>query len=150
MDKLIWAGLVLAVVAAFFAGGKKGTSGRRTPMGAIRAKTPLTEREQSMFFRLREALPEMVVLSQVSFSALLSAKERETRNTFNRKYADFVICERSFKVVAVVELDDASHRGNEENDSNRDLLLTKAGYRVVRYKQVPDVQRVLSDFKPAP
>lgn len=112
-----------------------------------RACAPLTKHEQLMFFRLQEALPKLIVLSQVSFGALLTAQARGVRNTFDRKRADFVICDKSFKVLAVVELDDSSHDGREEQDANRDKLLTDAGYRVLRYRSIPDVEQVAGDFK---
>lgn len=107
---------------------------------------PLTKHEQAMFFRLQEALPNLIVLSQVSFSALLKAKSRATRNTFDRKRADFVICDKSFRVVAVIELDDSSHEGREKEDADRDVLLTQAGYRVLRYRGIPATERLQADF----
>ena len=112
-----------------------------------RACAPLTKHEQLMFFRLQEALPKLIVLSQVSFGALLTAQARGVRNTFDRKRADFVICDKSFKVLAVIELDDSSHDGREEQDANRDKLLTDAGYRVLRYRGIPDIEQVAVDFR---
>jgi very-short-patch-repair endonuclease len=103
-----------------------------------RARQPVTKNEQPMYFRLVEAFPEHVVLAQVSFSALLTARTTATRNTFDRKTADFVLCTKAFEVLAVIELDDASHKGREANDRKRDRLLTDAGYRVLRYKTTPD------------
>jgi very-short-patch-repair endonuclease len=84
----------------------------------------------------------------VSFSALITARSHATRNLFNRKIADFVICDRALQVVAVVELDDSSHKNKSEEDQQRDALLTAAGYRVIRYKSVPDIDRVRADFAP--
>ena len=101
-----------------------------------------------MYFRLQGALPNLIVLSQVSFGALLTARSMAVRNTFNRKRADFVICEKSFKVVAIVELDDSSHDGNEAQDERRDAQLVNAGYRVLRYRGIPNIDRVQADFAP--
>lgn len=115
----------------------------------LRKKHPLTEREQGMFFRLCKTFPEHVVLSQVAFSALLVSKQQATRNGYNRKFADFVLCTKSFQVVAVLELDDSSHRGREAADSDRDAWLTTAGYKVVRYAQIPDTAKLLADLKDA-
>lgn len=70
---------------------------RGGPQEIPRATWPLTRSEQSMYFRLQGALPDLIVLSQVSFGALLTARTWAARNTFNRKRADFVICEKSFK-----------------------------------------------------
>ncbi|TWI69147.1 uncharacterized protein DUF2726 [Pseudoduganella lurida] len=113
--------------------------------GTIVAKQPLTANEQPMYFRLTQALPDHVVLSQVAFSALLTTRDQATRNTFNRKVADFVICTKAFEVVALVELDDASHAGRKRQDDSRDALLTRAGYRVLRYARVPDVATLQKD-----
>jgi very-short-patch-repair endonuclease len=115
-----------------------------------RATWPLTRNEQAMYFRLQGALPDLIVLSQVSFGALLSARATAVRNTFDRKRADFVVCEKSFKVVAIVELDDSSHDGKEARDEKRDAQLKSAGYRVLRYRGVPNIDRVQADFAPPP
>lgn len=135
--------LVVAAIAAAVA-GKKGGKSNETP----RKKPPLTANEQAMFNRLKGALPELNVLAQVSFGALLTAKSRPARNTFDRKIADFVVCDAAFQVLAVVELDDSSHKGRERQDASRDSLLTTAGYRVLRYPRVPDIDKVRSDFFP--
>ncbi|MCO5356445.1 DUF2726 domain-containing protein [Acidovorax kalamii] len=136
--------LLVVVGLAFVTASKKnkgGGTGERP-----RRKAPLTDREQAMFNRLVQALPERVVLAQVSFSALLTARAYAVRNTFDRKVADFVICDAAFQVIAVVELDDSSHKGRAKEDAARDALLTDAGYRVVRYPRVPDIEQVKADF----
>jgi len=111
----------------------------------ITATIPLTINEQHMFFRLAEAFPDEIILAQVAFSALLNCKNVGTRNRFDRKRADFVICTKAFSVIAVVELDDSSHRGREKRDAERDKLLTNAGYKVLRYRQVPDTAPLQAD-----
>ncbi|WP_257720742.1 DUF2726 domain-containing protein [Roseateles depolymerans] len=98
----------------------------------------MTPREQSMYFRLVETFPDHVVLAQVAFSAILTTKDRPTRATFDRKVCDFVLCSKGFEVIAVIELDDASHQGREQADAKRQALLTRAGYRVERFAQIPD------------
>lgn len=92
-----------------------------------------------MYFRLVESFPELIVLAQVSFSALMYSTGTASRNKFDRKTADFVLCTKSFDVVAVIELDDASHNGRAKEDGDRDALLTGIGYRVLRFKKTPDV-----------
>lgn len=76
--------------------------------------------------------------AQVSLGALPSSRSRASRNTFDRKIADFVVCDKAFQVLATVELDD-SHWGSKARDTARDLLLTAAGYRVLRYNRIPDI-----------
>lgn len=97
-----------------------------------------------MFLRLTQALPEHIVLAQVSFSALLDAKTQRARNRFNQKTADFVICDKAFNVVAEVELDDSSHNGRSKQDANRDNMLKDAGYKVIRFNNVPTVAAIQS------
>lgn len=104
----------------------------------IRARLPLTKREQPMYFRLRDTFPEEIVLAQVAFSALLDTRRRATRNRFDKKVADFVLCSRAFEVLAVIELDDSSHDTKRARDRERDAMLTAAGYRVLRFATVPD------------
>lgn len=134
--------VLLAVVGAL-AGSQKKAAGKGEK---LRQRALMTDREQAMYNRLVQALPDVIVLAQVSFSALLTARSYAARNTFDRKVADFVICDRAFRVLAVVELDDSSHRGREKEDRAREALLADAGYRVVRYPRVPDVQQVRDDF----
>ncbi|MDQ0591106.1 DUF2726 domain-containing protein [Variovorax paradoxus] len=114
-----------------------------------KARPPLTAREQAMYNRLVQTLPDLVVLPQVSFGALLTARTRAARSSFSRKIADFVVCDRSFKVVAVVAFGgDKSNKGKSQRDLDRDALLVEAGYRVLRYPRLPDVGRVEADFDP--
>lgn len=126
---------LIAAVAATRRGSKESPSARK----------PLTNREQAMYFRLQSALPEYVVLAQVSFGALLKAKSFAARNTYDRKIADFVVCSKAFEVIAVIELDDASHNNKQAQDGKRDQLLQKAGYKTMRFKNVPDA----ADFQAA-
>lgn len=148
MLTVIFIVLVLLIIGGVVAAAKINANKETGQQGTISAKIPITKNEQPMYFRLREAFPEHVVLAQVAFSAVLQTKVRSTRNTFDRKVADFVICTKAFQVVAFVELDDASHNGKETADSKRDSLLTSAGYKVFRYKRVPDVETLVSDITP--
>lgn len=138
--------IVALVALAIFA--KQVSKAKAGKGEAPKRKRLMTEREQAMHNRLTQALPDFVVLAQVSFGALLTARAYAVRNTFDRKIADFVVCDRAFQVLAVIELDDASHKGKAEKDSERDALLTSTGYRVLRYANIPDIDRVRADFAP--
>ena len=110
------------------------------------------EPELVVFFKdfLAGALPSTAgarlfkLSAQVSLGALLSSRSRASRNTFDRKITDFVVCDKAFQVLAVAELD-SSNWGSEA----RDLLLTAAGYRVLRYSRISNIERVQADFTPA-
>lgn len=142
--------LVVVVVAVIAALMSKQTL--RGGKGAFGKKRFVTPNEQSMFWRLVEAFPapEFVVLAQVSFGALLTAKGGASRYSFSQKIADFVITDKSFTVLAVIELDDASHRGKEDKDTQRDAMLSQAGYRVLRYPKIPSTDTLKADFAPPP
>lgn len=135
---------VLVAIAAVLATQRK--NGRAAV--PLKPRKPLTDNEQPMYFRLRETFPEHVVLAQVAFSALLTASNRAGRNTFDRKVADFVLCTKAFEVVAVIELDDSSHKGRAASDAARDRLLTTAGYRVIRFQRTPDVAALRTAIAP--
>ena len=56
------------------------------------------------------------------------------------------MCDAAFQVLGVIELDDSSHKGRADRDARRDALLKSAGYRVLRYARIPDIDRVQMDF----
>ncbi|WP_026470763.1 DUF2726 domain-containing protein [Alkanindiges illinoisensis] len=148
MEILIIIAVVVIAALAFLGAANKSKSTKGKNQTPIKAKRVLTMNEQPTFNRLREALPDHIVLAQVSFGALLSTTGQATRNRFNRKIADFVVLDKSFNVVAVVELDDKSHKGKEQQDAERDAMLKEAGYRVIRYPRTPDLDKVKADFAP--
>jgi very-short-patch-repair endonuclease len=101
-------------------------------------KPLMTDNEKEFFGRLTGALPLHFVFPQVSFSALLNANVKgdrsrhySVRGTFAQKIADYVICDKNLNVVAIVELDDKTHRA--QNDAKRDAMLEQAGYVVIRW-----------------
>lgn len=100
-----------------------------------------------MFFLLSEALPECTILSQVSFQALLDTPVAADRNRFDRKYADFVICSKRLTPVLIIELDDRSHDRRAHQDAERDAMLGNAGYRTLRYRDIPAVSQIQADVQ---
>ncbi|WP_448760960.1 DUF2726 domain-containing protein [Acinetobacter tandoii] len=109
-------------------------------------KPLITAFEQKMFIRLNEALPEHHILAQVAFSALITSHHFKIRQQFNRKVTDFVVLNRDMKVIAIVELDDPSHIGKEDEDQQRDAMLTEAGYTVFRYTSIPSARELRKDL----
>ncbi len=71
-----------------------------------------------------QTLPELVVLAQVPLSRFLRVRKGRTwREWFNRisqKSVDFLICERDFRIVAAIELDDGSHDGRRAHRVRQD------------------------------
>ena len=102
------------------------------------ARPPLTREEQAFYWRLWQALPEHVVLAQVSFSQLLAVRRgtgsRGVANRFRQLTADFVICKRDFSVVAVIEVDDTSHDSPRRQvaDAKKESMLRAVGIPLLR------------------
>jgi hypothetical protein len=133
--------IVVAVAAALMRRSKA------TPIGAepwpLFSKKALSNVEQMLYQRLIRAYPNQVVLAQVALPAFLGVKKGENYrawyNRFNRLYADFVICERDFRVVAVIELDDRSHDHlrRQDADSRKAAALGSAGIPLHRVNVNP-------------
>ena len=118
------------------------------------ARKPLSQPEQILYFRLVQALPEHIVLAQVQLSRFLGVKKgnnyQSWSNRINRMSADFVVCNKDSSVVAVIELDDATHQREDRQaaDEKKDKALASAEIRVVRWqaKLLPDVATIQSTF----
>jgi hypothetical protein len=74
---------------------------RGSALTHIQGKAILTPNETEFFHRLQRALPAYQVFPQVSFAAIVTDDGKLSRNArwslraaFDRKIADFVICER--------------------------------------------------------
>ena len=145
--------VVLAAVVTL----KRRRSSPATPEVPLvyRQVKPLSAAEQTLYWRLREALPECIVLSQVTFSRFMRpdtgglaplAVYRALQNRIAQKTLDFLVCLPDFTVVAAVELDDASHRADA--DRQRDELLNAAGITVIRVTvdDIPSAQRIREAF----
>jgi very-short-patch-repair endonuclease len=126
--------LLAALLAVAVSRLKRGSRGGAV---VLNPRPVMTNREQAMYWRLKETFPASVVLAQVAFSSLITSDFRH-RNYFDRKTADFVLCDPAMKVQVVIELDDASHKGRGQRDAAREKLLTRAGYKVLRFANVPD------------
>ncbi|HCV3151252.1 DUF2726 domain-containing protein [Acinetobacter baumannii] len=135
--------MILAILSVLKKGESKNRNAKRSP---IKGKRIITMNEQPTFMKLKEALPEHIILAQVAFSAFMTAQGYATRNLFNRKVADFVVLDKAFNIVAIVELDDSSHKGKEKFDAERDTLIQEAGFKVIRYKRTPELAQIHRDF----
>jgi len=145
---IVIAVLVMAGGAAYATGRFKVGSKQAAAIPARRR--PLGKREQQMYLRLREAVPEQVVLAQVAFSSLLMARDRALRHSFRGKVADFVVCSRNFEVIGIIQLSEDGQRGRKDADNDQDTLLTSSGYKVIRYAEVPDAFTLKEDIAKLP
>lgn len=126
------------------------------------AKRLLTQPEQALYYRLVQALPECLIFSQVQLSRILGVKQGYDfwywHNRINRMSADFVVCRKDSRVVAVIELDDRTHLDpvRQVADAKKDKALAAAGIRVIRWPRhaMPDVAAIRAtvlagEYRPA-
>lgn len=128
---------------------------RKPWLSRLRRKPLLTPNEAEFFHRLQRALPRFHVFPQVSFAAFLTDDGKLSRKAqwavrakFDRKIADFVICDReTLKIVALVELDDRTH--DPKTDRQRDAITNAAGYKTIRYqsRQKPTEAEIAALFQ---
>ena len=143
--------LVIFIISALISGARKRTTKRDSlaPLASlsnITKRSPLTDREREMYFALCSALPECVVLAQVALSALITTDSQSTRNRFDRKVADFVICSKKLTVVAIIELDDSTHEKKKIQDNDRDAMLRNAGYYTLRFRTIPNAESIREEI----
>ncbi len=129
---------------------------RKPWLSHIQRKPVLTNNEKEFFYRLKRALPQMHVFPQVAFAAFLTDDGRLSTNArwsvrakFDRKIADFIICDLDFRVLALVELDDRTHVARA--DRQRDAITKAAGYQTIRYqsKSKPTESEIAALFQHA-
>ncbi|MFC7421353.1 DUF2726 domain-containing protein [Iodobacter arcticus] len=149
--------LLIAAVLMFISILKAKTQGAAEDgVWPFYAKNPLTTAEQQLYFRLLQAMPGYIVLAQVPLSCLLGLKkgnnDRSWFNRINRMSADFVVCNKDSSIVAVIELEDATHQRPDHllNDAKKDKALSSAGIRVIRWqaKAMPDEAEIRAALRP--
>ncbi|TBR14243.1 MAG: DUF2726 domain-containing protein [Rugosibacter sp.] len=153
---LLLLAVVVAVVVIFAILKAKSQGDASDEVWPFYTKKPLSQPEQILYFRLVQALPEHIVLAQVQLSRLLGVKKGNNYqawfNRINRMSADFVVCNKDSSIVAVIELDDATHQREDRQaaDAKKDKALASAGVRIVRWhaKSIPDVATIQSTFMP--
>ena len=101
----------------------------------------ITDTELILFHRLREALPDHYIFTQVQLSQLVSIKKGHSFQMWfariSRMSVDFVITDKSLNTIAAVELDDKSHYDDEQRhaaDLKKDKVITAAGIRIIRWR----------------
>ena len=110
----------------------------------------MTKREQQLYWRLVETLPNCVIMSQVSIMGILNIKKEYYRNSskwtnqVNRLRLHFVVCRKDTYPLAVIELDDSSHDNERQQarDDKKDKALTDAGIKIIRWREIPDAETI--------
>lgn len=145
----------MVVVAALIVSRKKRVDPiKGAGLWPFYAKYPLTQPEQILFHRLIKALPEYIVLAQVQVSRVLGVKKgfnfHQWNNRINRLSYDFVVCSKDSKVLAVIELDDNTHKKSSrvETDRKKEKATAAASLRLIRWnvKALPDQEEIRAIF----
>ena len=145
--------VVAGLVAAAVRRSNDGTGGGKWPFFA---QKPLSPPEQVLYFRLVRALPDQIVLAQVQLSRILGVKKGDSYqswlNRISQLSADFVVCAKDSSVLAVIELDDASHQSERrrEADRRKTRALEAASLKIIRWNvtQLPDEAVIRSAVLP--
>ncbi len=150
VDLLLWGGLaLLALFALVLALGLR----RRAPQFRVVKRALLTENEKEFLERLEAAFPGHRIMVQVCMGALMapavrggSADYLSIRGRFAQKIVDYVVLDDALEVVALIELDDRTHR--QEKDALRDAMTAAAGYVTLRYhsRQKPAPEEIRGEL----
>lgn len=147
--------IVIAVIGVLITKSKFGKDHEIWP---FYPRKPLSNPEQILYFRLLNALPDHIILAQVQLSRFLGVKKgnnfQSWLNRINRLSADYVICSKDASVVAVIELDDASHNNSkrQQTDSKKDKAIRDAGLKIIRWnvKAIPNEEEIKNLVAPVP
>ena len=125
----------------------KGLKREQIYDSALKRRAVMSSHEQLFFSRLKQIFPEFTVLARVSFDALLTTKFLRTRSKYQSMVADFVLLDKNYQVFAIVAFADLSHARRIHADYYQDRLLELAGYRVIRYDTVPELNELREQFE---
>lgn len=112
---------------------------------AIQVTQPISTHQQTMFLRLKQALPEHHVFTQMRFSTFLTAKSYTVRLKLQQKVADFVIVDQNFDVIAVIDMKDGTAKNRDQQHHEYDIVFEDVGIAMMRYSDVPTIEQIQSD-----
>lgn len=148
---------VLLIIGFLIVASKKPSIKAGTGPGSVCVKKPLTPVEQVLYFRLVKTLPDFVILAKVQYSRFVGVRGKHhlsVSNSIRKKSADFLVCARDMLVLAVIELDDASHarQGRHISDAKQEAVLKAADIRLIRWhaNAMPDEIIIRQTFAPVP
>jgi hypothetical protein len=138
---LISALALMAVVLAFVRGmGAKPREPERYP---FESRAALTDREQVLYWRLRKALPDQIILAQVGLSRILRVQAghnfRGWLDRINRMTIDFLVCRADATIVAAIELEELSTAPGDRAavEETKAKALASAGIKLLRFRELP-------------
>jgi len=114
---------------------------------------PLSHPEMILYFRLCKCLPNFIILSQVSLSRFIKVKPNNNFghwfNQYNRMTVDFVVCNKNFNILSIIELDDNTHNKpkRQNADSKKNKILHDANIPLIRWQSIPNESTIKEQFK---
>jgi hypothetical protein len=115
------------------------TSELSAPAWPFHFQRPLPHPHQELYFRLRKALPDHMVLTQIRFSRFLSVKSGHWFYLWMvwicRLSADFLVCAKDSSVLVAIELiaGDRDPKGLQFGGAKKTKALSSANVRLVRW-----------------
>lgn len=158
MDWIAWT-IVILVVAVWLLDKKKSTDKQPTQIPeegesqqkdyskSYQAKYLLTKNEWYEHKKLQKIAAEkgLVICPKVRLLDIIEPRkgEKDYKSLFYKvqaKHVDFLICDQSMHIKAVLELDDNSHnqKDRQSRDTFVDQILTSVGYKVIRTHSITE------------
>ncbi|OOR87208.1 hypothetical protein B0181_10830 [Moraxella caviae] len=134
--------LFFALIAWLFRPKTKQVRGDELAVWPFEPMPIMTDSEVLFFHKLRQAVPEFLVFSQVQLSRVIepSAEAGSDRafwfNRVCRQSIDFVLVHQDCQtVLAAIELDDWTHdsTARQKQDAKKDKALASAGIPIIRF-----------------
>lgn len=144
MDMMIVVSIIVLAVVMIVA--YNGLKTKQPSDSILRQRAVFNADEHLTFSRLKEILPDAHIFAHVSFDALLTTKFPRTRRKYQTMFADFVVLDQDCRVMAVVALGDAWSTKRSHSTIHQDALIESAGYKLIRYEDVPEYQQLREDF----
>lgn len=144
--------IALLVVIMVLVRGMRSAPGGEPARYPFEQRSPLTERELVMYSRLRKALPDHIVLSQVGLPRILRVEgSHEVSIWLNRisgMTIDFLVCLPDSRIVAAIELDDAAPATGARAlaEARKTKALESAGIKLLRFAEIPDEAELRKTF----
>lgn len=100
----------------------------------------MTKNERELYERIKEHIPEVLIFAQVQLSQIVFHPQQGSKEAFywnnriNRMSVDLLITNTSFETLAVIELDDPSHKREDrkKQDQKKNKVLKDANIKVIR------------------
>lgn len=141
MKILILVFLVIVVIVALVLAKIKNSGNNTKSALPYFRKEFLNKGERELFEKLIEAMPTSYVITQIRLADIVSVKKSNEnwqgwQNKISQKSVDFVICNKSFVVLACIELDGKTHEREDrkKTDTTKDEILNAAGIPIIRIK----------------